>query len=199
MALLLDERCVILHVPKTGGTWVRAACQAAVDGEVVEVGEHHAGLIAVLAECGERNPYLATFVRDPVDWYVSAWMYWRRSGMFPRPPTYPVLEDDDFETTVRNCMDLIPTGYLTYTVETFAGRDFKGVHHIGRTESLAADLAEVLRRADVGFDPAALASVARRQHPTARRGAARRHRPRCRDPHPRGRPRPALRLPGEMT
>ncbi|GAA4081642.1 hypothetical protein ACFFOS_27850 [Nocardioides kongjuensis] len=157
--LLIEQRCLILRMPKTGSKWVARACRNAVYGSVEEIGHEHGTLRHGVNLVGDLNPFIATFVRNPIDWYVSAWLYWRRSGIFPASSDAQHLADPGFERTVLNCLDYWPEGFVTRTAEGFAGRWFQGVHFVGRQESLCADLATVLRRADIPFDEEALGAT----------------------------------------
>lgn len=158
MAYLLP-RCLILHVPKTGSDWVRAACQAAVRGAIREVGSWHCDLEtakAIFEEAGEELPFVGTFVRHPLAWYRSAWCYWKETGRFPREDGTPRVECDDFRQFVENCMACEPRGYVSSLYERFTGPDPDDVNFVGRQESLVDDLVKLLHLAGEDFTEPAL-------------------------------------------
>jgi hypothetical protein len=94
MAILLKSNAVFLHIPKTGGSWVR---KVLYDNDLVvcSFSHEHADLERVLNLSGHypgdfikkslkirsnierkvRNAYKFAFIRHPVSWYVSTWRY----------------------------------------------------------------------------------------------------------------------------
>ncbi len=161
MAYLLPK-CVILHIPKTGSDWIRAACQAGVQGPISEIGEWHCDLKTakeILLKKEWDVPLVGTFVRHPLDWYRSAWMYWKETGRFPRLEHEPIVETDDFERFVRNCMLVEPRGYLSILYERFTGTLPGEISVIGKQENLAEDLIRLLKLAGESFDEKKLREV----------------------------------------
>ncbi len=161
MAYLLPN-CLILHIPKTGSDWVRAACQEAVEGSITEIGEWHCDLQTakkILLEKGLEIPVIGTFVRNPLDWYRSAWLYWKETGRFPRRDDDPKVETDDFERFVRNCMAVEPKGYVSTLYERFTGFNPGEISVIGKQENLVNDLIRLLKLAGETFDAAKLRAV----------------------------------------
>ncbi|MCH9776818.1 MAG: hypothetical protein K0U90_10330 [Planctomycetes bacterium] len=161
MAYLLPH-CLILHIPKTGSDWVRAACQEAVEGPISEVGDWHCDLQTakqILQEKGMGIPLIGTFVRHPMDWYRSAWLYWKETDRFPRLESEPKVETDDFELFVRNCMTVEPRGYVSTLYERFTGTIPGEISVIGKQENLVDDLVRLLKLAGESFDEGKLRSV----------------------------------------
>ena len=161
MAYLLPH-CLILHIPKTGSDWVRAACQEAVKGPICEIGEWHCDLQTakqILLKKGLEIPLIGTFVRNPLDWYRSAWMYWKETGRFPRPEDAPQVETDNFECFVRNCMAVEPQGYISTLYEQFTGLIPGEISVIGKQENLVDDLIRLLKLAGEDFDEGKLRAV----------------------------------------
>lgn len=164
MAIRLS-RCVILHVPKTGSDWVRSTCHLATPVRIVEIGEWHSDLHTVNAALKQEPPpwpFLGTFVRHPLDWYKSAWVYWKETGRFPRPDDSPRVECDDFEQFVTNCMTAEPTGYVSTLYERFTGPETGDVSFIGRQETLQDDLIRLLKLAGEPFNEEAVRESAPR-------------------------------------
>jgi hypothetical protein len=104
--MLLFERAVFLHVPKTGGTRVRDAVTAAgarfdeyrVDDDV------HADLS--YCPCPERFKF--AFVRHPCDVYGSYWRFKVKEGWDQRNPFDLDCGSDSFATFVRNVLEKEP-------------------------------------------------------------------------------------------
>ena len=83
MALVLP-RSLFVHVPKTGGTWVRAAIAAAgIDAHESGPPEthDHFGVFDLPADL-LAGRFTFGFVRHPVDWLKSRWAWAVLSG-FP--------------------------------------------------------------------------------------------------------------------
>lgn len=174
MALRLS-RTIILHIPKTGSDWVRAACHAAVKTPVSEIGEWHSDLSQVRAMLDSQpgfHPIFATFIRHPLSWYRSAWAYWMQTERFPRCEDDPVVESDDFESFVTNCLRVAPDGYVSRLYKRYLGAGKASPFFVGRQESLMDDLVTLLTWAEEDFDEDILRSVpscnVRGSHPTFR-------------------------------
>ncbi|QDV48449.1 hypothetical protein [Gimesia fumaroli] len=161
MACLLPH-CLILHIPKTGSDWVRAACYEAVEGPITEIGDWHCDLQTakqIMLDKGLEIPLIGTFVRNPLDWYRSAWLYWKETERFPRQEDEPKVESEDFERFVRNCMAVEPQGYLSTLYERFTGTMPGEVSVIGKQENLVNDLVRLLKLAGEVFDERKLRTV----------------------------------------
>lgn len=161
MALRLS-RTAILHIPKTGSDWVRAACHAAMRTPISEIGEWHSDFSQVreiLNTQREYHPIFATFIRHPLSWYRSAWAYWLQTERFPRCEDDPVVESDDFESFVTNCLRVAPDGYVTRLYKKYLGGEKASPFFVGRQESLVDDLVTLLTWAEEDFDEDILRSV----------------------------------------
>lgn len=55
-------------------------------------------------EKGLEDSLIVMIVRHSLDWYRSAWLYWKETGRFPRLEEEPQVEADSFEQFVRNCI-----------------------------------------------------------------------------------------------
>lgn len=147
------RRAVFVHVPKTGGTWVRQVLQAA--GLVIgQAGRDHATpaeLFRLDHPLVTSAPLLFAFVRHPLAWYQSYWCYRMKHGWHrPSPgdadaPIRTVTLDahcraDDFPTFVANCLERYPQGWVSYLYERYT----TGCAFVGRQERLAEDLTHAL-------------------------------------------------------
>ena len=179
MALLLYDDAVFLHVPKTGGMWVSAVLRD-LGAVRCRVASKHADMERLL-NCARRNPgrYLEAvvkagpqwqsrargafkfcFVRHPLAWYESYWSFTRAHGWNAwgvnrrgRRRWHPNalldgLGDDDFNRFVRNVLERRP-GYVTKLYGWYATPE---IDFVGKQESLADDLAVVLRLIGRQFD-----------------------------------------------
>ena len=132
--MLVTDQFVFVHVPKTGGGFLRAGIHKSMEA----------------CDCGAHLPYrqvppessnLPTicFRRNPWDWYVSLWAYHKREGA-----------DETFEELLRRAFahkhDLY-TRVFAHVVGQAAVRD--GRVHLGRFEHLRSDFVTFLDRNDI--------------------------------------------------
>jgi hypothetical protein len=147
--MLLFERAVFLHVPKTGGTWVRDAVTAAgarfdefrVDDDV------HADLS--YCPCPERFKF--AFVRHPCDVYGSYWRFKVKEGWDQRNPFDLDCGSDSFATFVRHVLEKEPA-WCSRMFADYVGPPERSIEFVGRFERLADDLVHALTEAGEPFD-----------------------------------------------
>jgi len=145
MALLLP-RSVFYHIPKTGGSWVREAVRSA-GIPAQEIGNLH----ATPQEAGPQGRLAFTFVRDPLTWYPSYWMYQMRMAWDLPNSALGAFRSDDFGSFMRRVLRKRP-GFLSKLYGSYVGLPFHPVQFIGRQENLAEDLIHALRLAGERFD-----------------------------------------------
>ena len=112
----------------------------------------------------EEGVFRFCFVRHPLSWYESWWKFmcgqgWHdwgktnsRAHWHPNS-TLNGLGSEDFNTFVRNVMRARP-GYVSELMMAYTK---PGISAIGRTENLRQDLACVLDRLGLDYDPVMLA------------------------------------------
>ena len=173
--MLITKYFVFLHVPKTGGLFVKEICGRFLppDWFVPNTLHDHNGLQAIPPEYGHLP--ILSFVRNPWDWYVS-WFHYATQDL-PRPSwLWSAFLDggrSSFENAVvaactgcRNGTPLAPprppgpqwwramqeldADYYTamHWLITGQGVD-KGRVQVGRFESLRRDLANFFLRNDI--------------------------------------------------
>jgi hypothetical protein len=183
MALLLIDDSVFLHVPKAGGTWVTRVLREAglvrfrfshKHGDlerVVNFGNYYPWqYVKRTARAGPllhrrvRAAYKFTFVRHPLAWYRSYFMYmvqldWKRHGGLGIDPWHPYaalydLRADTFAGFAANVVERAP-GFVSAMYRRYTE---PGVDFVGRQESLASDLVHVMRARGYAFDEASVRS-----------------------------------------
>ena len=148
--MLLSPSCVFLHVPKTGGTWVREALRAGgVPFE--EFDEPHAHL----SLCPSPDKFKFAFVRHPLTLYQSYWRFKMTNGWDADNEFDVECGADSFQAFVENVLAGHP-GWCSRMFEDFVGERHNEIEFIGRFEQLANDLVRALRLAGEPFDEAAL-------------------------------------------
>lgn len=160
MSALILERCVFLHVPKTGGTW-------AIDA----LGRQGLVRARITAPDGSTHPTLATLrqvtdlpviaaVRDPVAWLRSFWRFFLarnwRDAVPPHPGFEPllVMATPSFPEFAARYLKRRP-GYVSELLAQYAD----GADWVCRQEELLGDLGRGLRRFDQPHLPDVMAST----------------------------------------
>lgn len=158
MALFLpQQRLLILHIPHTGGTWIKAALSSwGVGFEQADgLGDHN------LPEAYDHPGVArAVFIRHPVTWLESMWRGHHGGWPVDRPGTAMVRErywspnrllgrlfgERDFEAFIRRYLEEQP-GFVGRMVEWFVGPPgWPKVDFVGRQERLRDHLVELLRK-----------------------------------------------------
>jgi hypothetical protein len=147
--LLLPNSCFI-HVPKTGGSWVKKAIIASgIDFQEYAInGDTHIGV----KQCPEYNKFKFkfAFVRHPIDFYRSYWQYKMTSGWDEKNPIDMEFKSDSFNEFLNNLLSKYPT-HLNDGLEYLLGNEGE-VDFIGKYENLVDDLVLALNMAGEVFD-----------------------------------------------
>ena len=145
---------VFLHVPKTGGTWVKAAvANAGIDFEEYVVdGDIHGDL----SYCPCRDRFVFGFVREPLGLYQAYWRFKDHGGMGRAQSVRHECAAPTFDGFVENVLQNEP-GWCSRMFEDYVGRTTEEeIDFVGRFESLADDLVRALRMTSVSFDHRAI-------------------------------------------
>jgi len=151
--VLIFKNAVFLHVPKTGGSWVKAAVTNArlefeeyiVDGDV------HGDL----SHCPDRDRFIFAFVREPLSLYRSYWRYKMTAGWDDRNPFDTDCAAPSFRAFVENVLRLEPA-WCSRMFQDYVGPPDDEINFVGRFESLADDLVRVLQMVGETFDEQAI-------------------------------------------
>ena len=174
MAELLKSGAVLIHVPKTGGTWVREVLRKlnllyrdSRMGLKHSTPEHINDILRF--RCGHfirhwpfrptvtpkklRDAFKFCFVRNPLRWYESWWKYmaghwhpWEADRWHPQR-MIDNCGDDDFNVFLANILRNRP-GYVSEMYSWYT----EGVDFVGKCESLADDLVRALDAAGLNVD-----------------------------------------------
>ena len=149
MALILNDRALWLHVPKTGGNWCKRAFEVLgikatplYDVPVGQTSDH--GIPR-----GNTLPVIAG-VRHPLTWYESWWRYnnarnwpdWEVGSWHPQRCLFG-CGDASFDAFMENVLRKEPS-YVTRLYEWYHGPpDTRGVYAV-RQEDIRGDLVRAL-------------------------------------------------------
>jgi hypothetical protein len=149
---LILPNSVFVHIPKTGGTWVRKALEAA------QIPWQRTGLTPHVAfselEKLVEGRFTFAFVRHPLSWYRSYWSYRMTNLDRFRPTEFDEFMSPDFDTFVSGCCSKRP-GLMTELFQRYTGWPV-ALDWIGHEERLADGLVEALTMAGERFDPEAI-------------------------------------------
>ncbi len=153
--LMLPKSC-FLHVPKTGGSWVKRAIEAAgIACQPFSIGGNHH---PTLADCPRPALFKFAFVRHPLSLYRSYWQYKMTYGWDPDNTLDQLCKADEFSTFVTSVLTQLP-GVYSRSLHDFVGAPGHEINFIGRYENLVEDLIRALQLADEAFDAAAIRAL----------------------------------------
>lgn len=165
----LLPKSVFIHIPKTGGTFIREHFNEQ-EGWWQQLGSGH-GNLDDFPECHDLFSF--TFVRNPVDWLLSYWTFYRL--VLKRNSAYQ-FQRKWFEDAIRGDITWQAWNQLSNPMEILWHENFsifleqllfrcpnvvdlayqhftKGVDFVGKTENLVPDLIQALEMAgeDMSF------------------------------------------------
>jgi hypothetical protein len=152
--VLIFRNAVFLHVPKTGGTWVKAAvANAGIEfDEYIVDGDIHGDL----SYCPYKDRFIFAFVREPLSLYQAYWRFKIMVGWDSRNPFDMSTQAPAFESWVEKVLQLEPA-WCSRMFEDYVGRTpADQISFIGRYESLTDDLVRALRMAGMSFTEQAI-------------------------------------------
>lgn len=148
MALLIGDKGVFLHIPKTGGTWFRHAATAA-GLKVKDLGLQHGGLsrlikTGIVPEGFFDDKIVFTIVRHPVTWYQSRWCFRVKHGWHAEHPLDMACANNDFQAFVENVLRFKPDGWVSWLYRSYNEDKIHPADIICHTETMLDDLVSVL-------------------------------------------------------
>lgn len=145
-----------MHVPKTGGSWVKKAIIASgINHKDYRIdGDPH----LVLKQCPVPEKFKFAFVRHPVQFYRSYWQFKMTNGWDKKNPIDMECKSENFNVFVRKILDKYPGRYGDALVE-FVGEEKEEIEFVGKYENLVDDLIAALKYAGEVFSEDAIRTL----------------------------------------
>lgn len=161
MALATDKS-LFLHIPKTGGIWIRHVFK--VCGipyyEISDQHAHFPHLLNYQSEQFYKDHYIFTFIRHPLTWYQSRWAFRVKHGWRAQHPLDFNCASNDFHVFIENVLNYKPNGWVTWEYLNYIDLAPK-IDFVGKMENLVDDTIYALRSAGEKFSENAVRSIPR--------------------------------------
>lgn len=164
------EHTFFLHIPRTGGTWVRQAMhelgipfnRAWDRGTRNDVCRKH-GLLHHYDRKYTDDRLIWVYVRHPVDYYSAVWRYLRKLGPVKmtklqtewrwHPHMYAArLYTPNYNRWVEQMLEA-HAGWVSHLYDLYCGQvNIERVHWIGRTETLVDDFLHLMEQLGMRID-----------------------------------------------
>ncbi len=160
MALIIDNKLLFIHVPKTGGSYIRSLCTNNLSCK--ETGSFSMHDHYSIKECIENNSELSElisfgFVRHPITWLKSRWSWAIISDYNTKLET----DQDAQNHWLSQCWDLNFQEFIkkyiknsvahcsqTYIEKLGIGSDYE-VFHILKYENISYDIYNLFKKYDL--------------------------------------------------
>lgn len=159
---LVTDKCVFLHIPKTGGVWVKHI-MLALGLKPIDMGHQHEHFPAIFRfEPKEffKDRFVFTMVRHPITWYKSRWAFRVKHGWQSRHPLDWNCATNDFHEFVEKVLKVAPDGWCSSLFNTYTDDDDNLVDFVGKTENLVDDFLQAMRMAGHDVDEDKVRSMA---------------------------------------
>ncbi|RKZ53853.1 MAG: hypothetical protein DRR08_27000 [Candidatus Parabeggiatoa sp. nov. 2] len=145
--MILSKHFVFIHLPKTGGSFVRAVCQEYAPADwKVQILDGHPNLHEIPK--AYQSLEKLCFIRNPYSWYVSSYAYLQKHSqkMFDKISNQGIR---DFKNTLLAVLELEkdpaePIGGYSWHIKQMFGDDFLQVLRIGKFEELRHELLRIM-------------------------------------------------------
>jgi len=146
---LKKSNSIIFHIPKTGGTWVHRALEAAgVDFIPFHKYSPHN---TYTQEPTLQGKFTIAFVRHPVSYYKSYWAYRMRTKWVSGWYLDDYCRSDNFEQFLLNVLEK-KFPYVTWEFKRYGVFNPQIINFVGKQENLVEDLVWVLKFLNEKFD-----------------------------------------------
>lgn len=142
---LCSDKYLFLHIPKTGGTWVRSVLLPDDNFEIAQPHSHFPQLLDFENKEFYLNKFHFAFVRHPLSWYRSRWAFRMKNGW--RPSGHPLdfsCASNDFGDFVCKVLEHYPEGWMTTEFGYYLDSGVKPLDFVGRFENLKDHMVAIL-------------------------------------------------------
>lgn len=160
MALITDK-CLFLHIPKTGGYFVRQAfksCKISCQ-EIGGEHDHFPHLLKLKPKEFWQSKFVFAFVRHPLSWYQSRWAFRMKHGWKPTHELDFNCASNNFDTFCRNVVNYKPSGWVSWEYKMYIEQCPKKCDFIGKTENIVEDTISAFRLAGEKFSEKIIRSI----------------------------------------
>lgn len=148
---LTQQKAILLHIPKTGGTWVTFRLFDHPDIETVWVDPKHGTLHNPGIREKVKNLYSFAFVRHPIDWYKSYWAFQSQKDWRYQDNAIAKCQDENFSNFIYKVYEQ-ERSYLTRHFQDFCGENWDQLDFLGTQENIREDLKKVFHVLDISAD-----------------------------------------------
>jgi hypothetical protein len=147
--MIRTKHFVFIHLPKTGGSFVRRICHeyAPLEWQVQIFDEH---LTRYDIPAAYQSLPILGFIRNPYSWYVSAYYYLKKKGDNEIFNQISNQGTKDFKSTVLTLMDLevenVEFGSYSWHIKKIFGQNLDALK-IGKFEELRHELLRLMSSA----------------------------------------------------
>ena len=156
MPLIFEKsKNIFLHIPKTGGSWLKQAIHAA-GVQFEEFGDQH-GNVKRMVDWGKKpewldDKFIFTIVRHPVTWYQSRWCFRVKHGWHGEHPLDMNCGSNHFPQFVENVLKFKPDGWVSWLYRNYNENPIHPTDFVGRMEFLVDDVIKAMHLAGEDFD-----------------------------------------------
>ena len=161
MALIINKKAVFIHLPKTGGSFLRNVITKFNEDSVDDrsKGWHR----TLDSHDLSKYDYTFSIVRNPITWYESVWKHicavnHTRIGWGNEEHQLSFLHqyhDPVFSRFIDNVIANCP-GYYSESLKGFIGDNYDSVNYIAKTETLYHDACRIMDALDIKYDTQAV-------------------------------------------
>jgi len=166
---IATENTLLLHIPKTGGVFVKEALESC-DVSYEEIGtqhDHFPKLFDYESSGFFNDRLIYSFVRHPITWYQSRWAFRLKHGWQAIHPLDYHCASNDFKLFVSKVLAYRPDGWCNFLFGSYLHGDWGRVSYVGRTEFLADDLIDVMSKANEPINGEIIRNMPRSNHSTS--------------------------------